>query len=126
MLKPEDAALPHGRYSTVRSGELQPKSLSWLRRSKTHGSLIALTIRSEQTMPRLRAEKPRRASFYSRGVLGSAKATELPPEGAPDFPPPAATTTNWRPFTPYVAGVAVPRAGSVAPQSSCPGALWGA
>lgn len=31
-------------------------------------------------------------------LIGNAKATILPPEGRPDFPPPAEITTNCRPF----------------------------
>ena len=30
---------------------------------------------------------------------GNANATYLEPEGWPSLPPPAATTTNWRPWT---------------------------
>ncbi len=59
------------------------------------------------------------ANAYS----GSANATYDPPEAAPDFPPPAAITTNWRPLTEYVAGVALPPAGSSACQSSAPVSL---
>lgn len=54
---------------------------------------------------------------------GNANATYEPPEAAPDFPPPAAITTNWRPSTEYVAGVALPPAGSSACQSSAPVSL---
>src|SRR5438094_481864 len=54
---------------------------------------------------------------------GKANATYFPPDGAPDLPPPAPITTNWRPFTSYVAGVAFPAAGSVVSHNSLPVAL---
>src|SRR5690606_33255886 len=37
---------------------------------------------------------------------GKAKATYVSPDLVPILPPPAAMTTNWRPFTVYTAGVA--------------------
>ncbi len=54
---------------------------------------------------------------------GNANATYDPPETPPDFPPPAAIATNCRPFTSYVAGVALPPAGSSVCQSSAPVSL---
>src|SRR5437016_965195 len=75
---------------------------------------------TEQTFRhRLRQQQiPRFARDDSQ--RGNAKATYVPPLGAPFLPPPQAMTTYCRPFTMYVDGVALPAAGSWALQSSRP------
>src|SRR6266849_2768684 len=62
-----------------------------------------------------------RRPFPWRYFLGKANATYTPPDG--DFgslPPPAAITTYCRPFTAYVAGVALPAKGSMVSHSNAP------
>lgn len=54
------------------------------------------------------------------GNYGNAKATYVPPLGAPFLPPPQAITRYCLPSTMYVLGVALPAAGSFASHNRRP------
>lgn len=59
--------------------------------------------------------------MHDLSYFGNANATYTPPDfDRISFPPPAAMTTYWRPFTSYVIGVALPPNGSVVSHNSSP------